>query len=387
MRSRASALRERLVPRASDASNISSLDDPRAAARFLGLAYAAGATLAIASMAFPQPPGTDVTGLFGIYAVALAVGGYLLLRGSRVTAKETSGALLIGTVLVSLAIHFTDQRTGVYSLFYVWIAIESVYFLSRGAALFQVVVVAVAFGLVLMSERPPGAEEQWVITVGTVALAGILVGALKANVERLIGRLAAAAHTDPLTGLSNRRAFQDAVEVELERARRGQRPVSLLVADLDHFKRVNDLLGHPSGDQVLKQFAAQMTRLTRTIDIPARLGGEEFAIVLARGGQARRASGGRAAPARGEGGVRGHGRATHGEHRRHVLPGRRRERRRPAPRGRSGSLRGEEARTRSHGALQRRGDRRRGSRGGGHRGPESRPAVRGPGACRDHRRP
>ena len=106
---------------------------------------------------------------------------------------------------------------------------------------------AVAFGLVLMSERPPGAEEQWLITVGTVALAGILVGALKANVERLIGRLAAAAHTDPLTGLSNRRAFQDTLEVELERARRGERPVSLLVADLDHFKRVNDLLGHPSG--------------------------------------------------------------------------------------------------------------------------------------------
>jgi diguanylate cyclase (GGDEF)-like protein len=280
MRSRASALRERLVPRASDASTISSLDDPRAAARFLGLAYVAGASLAIASMAFPQPPRTDVAGLLGIYAVALAVGGYLLLRGSRVTARETSGALLIGTVLVSLAIHFTDERTGVYSLFYVWIAIESVYFLSRGAALVQVVGVAVAFGLVLMSERPPGAEEQWVITVGTVALAGILVGALKANVERLIGRLAAAAHTDPLTGLSNRRAFQDAVEVELERARRGQRPVSLLVADLDHFKRVNDLLGHPSGDLVLKQFAAQMTRLTRTIDTPARLGGEEFAIVL-----------------------------------------------------------------------------------------------------------
>ncbi len=277
---RASALRERLVPRASYEATIASLDDPRAAARFLGFAYTAGATLAIASMALPQPPGTDVSGLFGIYAVALALGGYLLLRGSRVTPREMSAALLIGTVLVSLAIHFTEGRTGVYSLFYVWIAIESVYFLSHRAALVQVVGVAIAFGLVLMSERPPGAEEQWLITVGTVALAGILVGALKANVERLIGRLAAAAHTDSLTGLSNRRAFQDALEVELERARRGGRPVSLLVADLDHFKRVNDLLGHPSGDQVLKRFADQMTRLTRIIDIPARLGGEEFALVL-----------------------------------------------------------------------------------------------------------
>ena len=75
-------------------------------------------------------------------------------------------------------------------------------------------VVAAAFGLVLTDERPPAAEEQWLITVGTVALAGVLVGALKANVERLIERLASAAHTDPLTGLSNRRAFQEALELQ-----------------------------------------------------------------------------------------------------------------------------------------------------------------------------
>ena len=161
-----------------------------------------------------------------------------------------------------------------------WIAIESVYFLSPRAALLQIVGVAAAFGLVLTSERPPAAEEQWLITVGTVVLAGVLVGALKANVERLIERLASAAHTDPLTGLSNRRAFQEALELELERARRGGRPVSLLVADLDHFKRVNDRLGHPGGDEVLKRVAGQMTRLTRNVDLPARLGGEEFALVL-----------------------------------------------------------------------------------------------------------
>ena len=261
-------------------STAASLDDPRSAARFLGLAYVAGATLAIASMVLPQPPGTDAAGLLGIDAVALLLGLFLLARGSRVTDAEIAAALLIGTVLVSLAIHFTTERTGVYSLFYVWIAIESVYFLSRRAAVVQLVGVAAAFALVLMNERPPAAEEQWLITVGTVALAGVLVGALKANVERLIERLASAAHTDPLTGLSNRRAFQEALELELERARRGGRCVSLLVADLDHFKRVNDRLGHPGGDEVLRRVAGQMTRLTRNVDLPARLGGEEFALVL-----------------------------------------------------------------------------------------------------------
>src|SRR5688500_11066568 len=112
MRSRASALRQRLDPRASYEASTASLDDPRSAARFLGYAYAAGATLAIASMALPQPPGTDVPGLLAIDAAALLLGLYLLLRGSRVTEAEIAAALLIGTVLVSLAIHFTNERTG-----------------------------------------------------------------------------------------------------------------------------------------------------------------------------------------------------------------------------------------------------------------------------------
>ena len=339
------------------------LDDPRSAARFLGYAYVAGAMLAIASMALPQPPGTDVAGLLAIDAAALLVGLFLLLRGPRVTDTEISAALLIGTVMVSLAIHFTSGRSGVYSLFYVWIAIESVYFLSRRAALVQLVGVAAAFGLVLLSERPPAAEEQWLMTVGTVALAGVLVGALKANVERLIGRLASAAHTDPLTGLSNRRAFQEALELELDRARRGGRPVSLLIADLDHFKRVNDRLGHPGGDQVLKRFAGQMTRLTRNVDLPARLGGEEFALVLPEaakhdallvGERLRRAVKAAFVDTTG---------AAHGERRGDQLPGRRRERQRSAPGRGPGPLRGEEAGTRSHRPLQRRGGGGRGARG------------------------
>ena len=78
-----------------------------------------------------------------------------------------------------------------------------------------------------------------------------------------MGRLADAARTDPLTELWNRRGFQDVLETELARARRGERPLSLLIIDLDHFKSVNDRLGHPGGDKVLKRFSQQMRRLTR----------------------------------------------------------------------------------------------------------------------------
>ncbi len=280
MTSWATALRERLNPRGDEAVTPESLGDPRAAARFLGFAFVAGALLALVSMALPQPPGTDVPGLFAIDGVALALGAFLLARGPRITNIEIAGVLFIATLLVSLGIHFTEQRTGVYSLFYVWIALEAVFFLSRRAAFLQIIPMAIALALVLADERPPGAEEQWAITVGTVLLVGVLVGLLKAHAERLIARLADAAHSDPLTELRNRRGFQELLAVELDRGRRTGHPVSLLVADLDHFKRVNDELGHPAGDKVLQAFAAQMRRLSRSIDTTARLGGEEFALLL-----------------------------------------------------------------------------------------------------------
>jgi diguanylate cyclase (GGDEF)-like protein len=88
------------------------------------------------------------------------------------------------------------------------------------------------------------------------------------------------AHTDELTGMSNRRHFLQLLETELARARRYRHPLSLAMLDLDHFKRVNDGYGHPAGDEVLKHFAGFLHRQLRTIDVVGRLGGEEFAVLL-----------------------------------------------------------------------------------------------------------
>jgi two-component system cell cycle response regulator len=88
------------------------------------------------------------------------------------------------------------------------------------------------------------------------------------------------ATTDGLTGLTNHRTFQDRLVQLLDRAERTQQPASLLLCDVDHFKRVNDTYGHPVGDEVLRQVARVLQRSVRKIDIPARYGGEEFAVVL-----------------------------------------------------------------------------------------------------------
>ncbi len=86
--------------------------------------------------------------------------------------------------------------------------------------------------------------------------------------------------TDELTGLSNRRRFQEALAGEVERSRRFEQPVSLVMLDIDNFKKVNDTYGHPAGDLVLKEVARILRELSREIDEPARYGGEELAVVL-----------------------------------------------------------------------------------------------------------
>jgi diguanylate cyclase (GGDEF)-like protein/putative nucleotidyltransferase with HDIG domain len=87
------------------------------------------------------------------------------------------------------------------------------------------------------------------------------------------------AEHDPLTGLRNRRGFEPRIQREIERSD-AENAVSVLVCDLDNFKRVNDTLGHEAGDDVLRRFADLLIRSTRGSDVPTRLGGEEFAVVL-----------------------------------------------------------------------------------------------------------
>lgn len=93
-------------------------------------------------------------------------------------------------------------------------------------------------------------------------------------------RLVHLASTDALTGIANRRAFDERVREEWARARRIGKPVGLLILDLDFFKQYNDHFGHPTGDECLKRIAELLRGGRRTADFPARVGGEEFAVLL-----------------------------------------------------------------------------------------------------------
>ncbi|HET6371105.1 MAG TPA: sensor domain-containing diguanylate cyclase, partial [Nitrospiria bacterium] len=86
--------------------------------------------------------------------------------------------------------------------------------------------------------------------------------------------------TDHLTGLLNRRYFQERLIEEVERSRRHRLPVSLMIIDVDDFKKINDSLGHPAGDEILKILTHSIRSYIRAIDVAARYGGEEFTIIL-----------------------------------------------------------------------------------------------------------
>ena len=94
-------------------------------------------------------------------------------------------------------------------------------------------------------------------------------------------RLRADADLDSLTGLANRRRFRVALAREVERWRRYKSPCALLMLDIDHLKAVNDKFGHPVGDMVIRQIAQTLKEVSRDNDTAARLGGEEFALLLA----------------------------------------------------------------------------------------------------------
>lgn len=111
-----------------------------------------------------------------------------------------------------------------------------------------------------------------------VGMAFVMLSMVK---ERAEHGLRNAAYRDMLTGVGNRRAFFEASARLLALCRRQQRPLTLLLFDLDHFKRINDEFGHPAGDQVLVDFAMLTQRQMRTEDVFGRVGGEEFACLVA----------------------------------------------------------------------------------------------------------
>ena len=251
-------------------------------ARSLALLFAAGATLSLVLFAaLPHPEG-DVAGMLATIAVAFVLTIWIVARGERIGESGYVWLLAAGSALITAGIFFRGEPTAPHVFFYLWVVFYAFFFLGRAAGLAQLGLALAGYGLVLVvsDERPGEALELWSLAAGGLLVSGLLISMLKAQLDAMVLHLADAARTDPLTNLLNRRGFEDAFENELDRARRGSHPLSVLVGDLDGFKQVNDQFGHHAGDVALARASAVLTREKRRMDTVARLGGEEFAMLV-----------------------------------------------------------------------------------------------------------
>jgi diguanylate cyclase (GGDEF)-like protein len=423
-----------------------SFDQPAIMATVLGALFVAGATIGALSLILPHPSEYDTSALWSNVAIAFVFGCSVLLLRQRLPVWALQVGVLIGTIIVTRAVYFGHDPSGYYTFWYLWICVYAFFYFGPRWGALHVGAVGAAYAWVLTEVSGPTPVPRWLVTVGSILVAGLLVDALATRLRRettaaatrasnleavsevarqlatqsdsravgwaicsaavrtagasaavlwrptiagdalqadaaagadvegihlpfvtpssgaiqvftsaedrfepmrtghsaqelapsfeagaalwepvlkdegaavgvlavywrdrleelsdetqralrllaleaaiaidrgeLLGRLEVAARTDDLTGLLNRRAWDEELGRELARADRSGAALCVAILDLDRFKAYNDTHGHQAGDRFLKQIAGQWSQSLRTGDIIARYGGEEFALAL-----------------------------------------------------------------------------------------------------------
>jgi predicted signal transduction protein with EAL and GGDEF domain len=204
-------------------------------------------------------------------------------RRSRIIAAAPAAWIIVG-FLVSSVIFAVDSQipaeVAISPLYLFPVAVVAWRGGWRWGLVMAVVATAQWFGAEMIAGVAYTSDFTYVwnplMRFGTFAV----VAALVANTRRSHDRYRSLSRTDPATGILNSRTFHEGPASEVERARRHARPVTLIYIDLDHFKQVNDRFGHSTGDAALASVARELTALTRTNDLVARVGGDEFAVLL-----------------------------------------------------------------------------------------------------------
>ncbi len=251
-------------------------------ARVLAYLFGFGAVLLLLTLLLPGAPEREADRLALVAIASLIVAAFILLTYERLPIRFLRAAPGIGTLLAALAIYFAGaDASAAYAMYMAWVVIAAALFLDTRLILAHGAVAVAAYAFVLsMSEGTDDLDPlRLTMTAGTMLVVALVMGGIGGQLREVLKKLEAAAKTDPLTGLLNRRALEEAFEVELARAGRGKFGVGVVMLDLDGFKRFNDEHGHPAGDAALQRLAGVLTDATRAVDSVGRVGGEEFAIL------------------------------------------------------------------------------------------------------------
>jgi diguanylate cyclase (GGDEF)-like protein len=216
----------------------------------------------------------------GVATVAISVGLWSVIRPARVPRWCLPAYGPLGTVLIGLSSILTKTATDGSEMLYLWTVLFSAYFLPWRFALLNVALIAAVYPPIAISLLGKLGITPSVYVVGTSIVTLAIVGNLRRRIARLLTASALEARTDGLTGLANRRSWGEGLLREVARRDRRRTPLSLMMIDLDYFKRLNDTYGHAAGDIALCNLAGVLRSHARQSDVLARVGGEEFALLL-----------------------------------------------------------------------------------------------------------
>ena len=229
--------------------------------------------------------------------VASIINSYILFLANSQRAGQVRGRYTLGSicVLATLCVFFLPPQqmflvhslavclfwlgTGLFAGLRGWRQSNIGDGIIAGAALLMVIGLPLA-SLRLQSSGELAMSQAIMFGVYSAAYALVVVGFLASVVIEYQQHLAHLATEDPLTRLLNRRGLDDALQLSMAAAARHQHATSVIMADIDHFKSINDSFGHETGDRVIQQVARILDRMCRTSDVVARTGGEEFLLVL-----------------------------------------------------------------------------------------------------------
>ena len=264
-------------------SDIGEADDRPMLVRLMIVLFLAGPTFALLGLALPHAEDANDVGILAVAAGSYLAAPVIFLLRDRFAEWRwgLDVAAAYASVLVSASIYFSGSTTTTGAVFYMWVVLLAAYFLDRPRVAIQLVIVAIGYAVALiLKPHTPGMLQAWILSVATLSVAAAVLMVTRERVAALVERLNMAAETDPLTELLNRRGFGKRLQIELERARRYGTEISLVSGDLDNFKQVNDSYGHQVGDDVLVEVGGLLQRYSRRSDAIARIGGEEFALLV-----------------------------------------------------------------------------------------------------------
>lgn len=272
---RSPSTRPRPEPSATQWDALRAVMAPQQAARLASGLWAICGITGVAAAVLPHGPGVHVLVWWVLAAAALLVAIWWHRRGSELRPATRYLVTLLGVLGVGGAVLAAGSGPTAFAapLLFVVVTTASAAFFPVRALLVLVGIVAATATGTLLASHVPGAPAA----AAAAVLSCVAVTACVRTLTRAFGR---AASTDPLTGLTNRRALEPVLERELARCGRLGHPLSVAVIDLDGFKQVNDTRGHHAGDRLLVEVTRAWRCGLRVPDVLARSGGDEFLLVL-----------------------------------------------------------------------------------------------------------